>query len=141
MTKSADQEHASPPSSLPAYVFRGPAYVAIRTRTNDQPRYVDTRLKVWTWYDGGVALKIDWAELAFAPGLNEIAKGFMAYVLERYAPQTAFMFARSLVYLSSTNLARHFPWDHQNLIAKLEGAVAGAECNTVIELKLEHHAA
>ncbi len=25
MTKSADQEHASPPSSLPAYVFRGPA--------------------------------------------------------------------------------------------------------------------
>lgn len=31
------------------------------------------------------------------------------------------MFVRSLVYLSSTNLARHFPWDHQNLIAQLEG--------------------
>ena len=121
MTKSADQEHASPPSSLPAYVFRGPAYVAIRTRTNDQPRYVDTRLKVWTWYDGGVALKIDWVELALAPDLTEIAKGFMAYSLEKYAPQTAFMFARFLVYLSSTNLARHFPWDQQNFIAKLEG--------------------
>ncbi|WP_252959140.1 site-specific recombinase [Pseudomonas simiae] len=121
MAKSAEQKQATPPSSLPAYVFRGPAYVAIRTRTNDQPRYVDTRLKVWTWYDGGVALKIDWAELALAPELNEIAKGFMAYALERYAPQTAFMFARFLVYLSSTNLARHFPWSHQDLIARLEG--------------------
>lgn len=120
MTKSADQEHASPPSSLPAYVFRGPAHVAIRTRTNDQPRYVDTRLKVWTWYDGGVALKIDWGELALAPELTEIAKGFMAYSLEKYAPQTAFMFARFLVYLSSTNLAQHFPWGQQNFIAKLE---------------------
>ncbi|RXU65613.1 site-specific recombinase [Pseudomonas protegens] len=121
MAKSADQKQATPPSSLPAYVFRGPAYVAIRTRTNDQPRYVDTRLKVWTWYDGGVALKIDWAKLALAPELNEIAKGFMAYALERYAPQTAFIFARFLVYLSSTNLARHFPWSHQDLIARLEG--------------------
>lgn len=120
MTKSADQEHASPPSSLPAYVFRGPAHVAIRTRTNDQPRYVDTRLKVWTWYDGGVALKIDWVELALAPELTEIAKGFMAYSLEKYAPQTASMFARFLVYLSSTNLAQHFPWGQQNFIAKLE---------------------
>ncbi|WP_460136063.1 tyrosine-type recombinase/integrase [Pseudomonas sp. S1_E04] len=120
MTKSADQEHASPPSSLPAYVFRGPAHVAIRTRTNDQPSYVDTRLKVWTWYDGGVALKIDWGELALAPELTEIAKGFMAYSLEKYAPQTAFMFARFLVYLSSTNLAQHFPWGQQNFIAKLE---------------------
>lgn len=113
MTKSADQEHASPSSSFPAYVFEGPAQVAIRTRTNDQPRYVDTRLPVWTWYDGGVALKI------LTPELNEIAKGFMAYVLEKYAPQTAFMLVRSLVYLSSTALARYFPWDYQNLIAEL----------------------
>ncbi|WP_223453816.1 tyrosine-type recombinase/integrase [Pseudomonas sp. GL-RE-19] len=121
MTKSSDQEHASPSSSLPAYVFEGPAQVAIRTRTNDQPRYVDTRLNVWTWYDGGVALKIDWAELGLTPEFNEIAKGFMAYALEKYAPQTAFMFVRSLVYLSSTNLARRFPWDHHDLIAQLEG--------------------
>ncbi|MEX5669687.1 site-specific recombinase, partial [Pseudomonas neuropathica] len=82
VTKSADQEHASPSSSLPAYVFEGPAQVAIRTRTNDQPRYVDTRLNVWTWYDGGVTLKIDWAELDLTPEFNEIAKGFMAYALE-----------------------------------------------------------
>ncbi|BBH46097.1 hypothetical protein KU43P_25740 [Pseudomonas sp. KU43P] len=63
MRRSADHEQASPSSSLSAYVFEGPALVAIRTRTNDPPRYVDTRLKVWTWYDGGVALKIDWVEL------------------------------------------------------------------------------
>ena len=91
MTKSADQEHASPSSSFPANVFEGPAQVAIRTRTNDQPRYVDTRLKVWTWYDGGVALKIDWVKLALAPELTEIAKGFMTFSLEKYAPQTACM--------------------------------------------------
>lgn len=119
MTKSADQEHA-PPSSSPAYVFEGPAHVAIRTRTNDQPRYVDTRLKVWTWYDGGVALKIDWVKLALAPELTEIAKGFMTFSLEKYAPQTAFMFARFLVYLSSTKLARNFPWGHESFIVELE---------------------
>ncbi|MBH3404681.1 site-specific recombinase [Pseudomonas glycinae] len=121
MSKSAGRGHPSPASSLAAYVFQGPAQVAIRTRTNDQPRYVDTRLNVWTWYDGGVALKIDWAELDLTPEFNEIAKGFMAYALEKYAPQTAFMFVRSLVYLSGTNLARHFPWGHQNLIAHLDG--------------------
>jgi len=31
------------------------------------------------------------------------------------------MFVRSLVYLSSTALARYFPWDYQNLIAELNG--------------------
>jgi len=121
VTKSTDHKHASPSSSLPAYVFGGPAQVAIRTRTNDQPRYVDTRLIVWAWYDGGVELKIDWAELDLTPEFNEIAQGFIAYALEKYAPQTAFMFARSLVYLSSTNLARYFPWDRQDLTSQLEG--------------------
>ncbi|WP_213881382.1 tyrosine-type recombinase/integrase [Pseudomonas sp. dw_358] len=120
MTKSADQEHASPSSSFPAYVFEGPALVAIRTRTNDQPRYVDTRMTVWTWYDGGVALKIDWAALDLTPEFNEIAKGFMAFALEKYAPQTAFMFVRSLVYLSRTALGRHFPWNYNNLITELD---------------------
>ncbi len=74
MTKSADQEQASPSSSFPAYVFEGPAQVAIRTRTNDQPRYVDTRLSVWTWYDGGKAMKIDWAALHLNPQLMHIAE-------------------------------------------------------------------
>ncbi|WP_412459822.1 hypothetical protein ACK2SD_12290 [Pseudomonas sp. SC11] len=57
---------------------------------------------------------------SLAAELTEIAKGFMAYSLEKYAPQTAFMFARFLVYLSSTNLAQIFPWGQQNFIAKLE---------------------
>ena len=78
MAKSADQKQATPPSSLPAYVFRGPDYVAIRTRTNDQPSYVDTRQKVWTWYDGGIALKIDWSAIQLNSELIEIGKGFMA---------------------------------------------------------------
>ena len=90
MTKSADQEQASPSSSFPVYVFEGPAQVAIRTRTNDQPRYVDTRLSVWTWYDGGTAMKIDWAALHLNPNLMQIAKAFVAYALEKYAPVTAF---------------------------------------------------
>lgn len=120
MTKSADQEHASPPSSLPAYVFRGPAYVAIRTRTNDQPRYVDTQLKVWTWYDGGLAMKIDWTAIQLNSELIEIGKGFMAYALEKYAPRTAAMFADTLRFLSGTNLAAGLPWATHQLVTALE---------------------
>ncbi|WP_236264562.1 MULTISPECIES: hypothetical protein [Pseudomonas] len=90
MTISVDQEHASPSSSLPAYVFKGPAQVAIRTRTNDQPKYVDTRLPAWTWYDGGLAMTIDWAALHLNPDIMQIAKAFVAYALEKYAPVTAF---------------------------------------------------
>ncbi|MFZ3282931.1 hypothetical protein [Pseudomonas sp.] len=105
MTESADQEHASPSSTFPAYVFQGPAQVAIRTRTNDQPKYVDTRLSAWTWYDGGIAMTIDWAALQLNSELIEIGKGFMAYALEKYAPRTVVMFADSLRFLSSTNLA------------------------------------
>ncbi|NNB27872.1 hypothetical protein HBN88_24245 [Pseudomonas fragi] len=36
------------------------------------------------------------------------------------------------------NNKKHYSW---RLITTLNKAVAGAECNTVIELKLEHHAA
>ena len=120
MTKSTDQEHASPPSSLPAYVFRGPAHVAIRTRTNDQPKYVDTQLKVWTWYDGGIALKIDWSAIQLNSELIEIGKGFMAYALEKYAPRTAVMFADTLRFLPGTNLAAGLPWATHQLITALE---------------------
>jgi hypothetical protein len=45
---------------------------------------------VWRWYDGGVVLKINWVALDLTPEFNEIAKSFMAYALEKYAPQTAF---------------------------------------------------
>jgi len=119
VTKSAGQEHASPSSSLPAYVFRSPAYVAIRTRTNDQPRYVDTQLKVWTWYDGGIALKIDWSAIQLNSELIEIGKGFMAYALEKYAPRTAAMFADTLRFLPGTNLAAGLPWATDQLITAL----------------------
>ncbi|MEB0048784.1 MULTISPECIES: tyrosine-type recombinase/integrase [unclassified Pseudomonas] len=120
MTKSADQEHASPSSSFQTYAFEGPAQVAIRTRTTDQPRYVDTRMPVWTWYDGGLAMKIDWAALQLNSELIEIGKGFMAYALEKYAPRTAVMFADTLRFLSSTNLATGLPWDTHQLVTALE---------------------
>ncbi|MEB0039339.1 hypothetical protein [Pseudomonas sp. MH10] len=128
MTKSADQEHASPSSSFPAYVFHGPSQVAIRTRTSDQPRYVDTRSNVWTWYDGGRAMKIDWIALQLSSELIEIGKGFIAYALEKYAPRTAFMFANSLRFLSSTVLADGLPWDlHKLTIALEEFKKSGAD--------------
>lgn len=95
MTKSVGQDHASPSSSFAGYLFQGPAQVAIRTRTNDQPRYVNTRLKVWTWYDGGLAMKIDWAALQLHSEL-----------IERF--------------LSNKNLATGLPWDTHQLVTALE---------------------
>lgn len=120
MTKSADPERASPSPSFPAYVFEGPAQVAIRTRTNDQPKYVDTSLPVWTWYDGGLAITIDWAALQFSSELMAITKSFMAYVLEKYAPRTAQMFANFLQALSRTMLANSLHWDKSHLLIVLE---------------------
>lgn len=116
MAKSADQKKATPPSSLPAYVFRGPAYVAIRTRTNDQPRYVDTRLKVWTWYDGGIAMEIDWTAIHLHPNLMQIAKAFVAYALEKYAPVTAFKASGVFGRLADSDLSAKFPWTLQEVI-------------------------
>lgn len=117
MTKSADQEHASPPSSLPAYVFRGPAYVTIRTRTNDQPKYVDTRLNVWTWYDGGTAMNIDWSGLKLSSEFVEIAKAFMAHMLEKYSPSTAYRAARMLHRVSESDISLKFPWAADEIIS------------------------
>lgn len=119
MTKSADQEHASPSSSFPAYVFEGPALVAIRTRTNDQPRYVDTRLNVWTWYDGGAAMKIDWAALNLSPNLLQIAKAFVAYALEKYAPVTAFKASGVFGRLAESDISAKFPWARQEVVATI----------------------
>lgn len=119
MTKSADHEQASPSSSLPAYVFEGPAQVAIRTRTNDQPRYVDTRLSVWTWYDGGKAMKIDWAALHLNPNLMQIAKAFVAYALEKYAPVTAFKASGVFGRLSESDISAKFPWTRQEVITTI----------------------
>lgn len=119
MTKSADQEHASPPSSLPAYVFSGPAHVAIRTRTNDQPRYVDTRLSVWTWYDGGTAMKIAWDALHLNPDLMQIAKAFVAYALEKYAPITAFKASGVFGRLAESDISAKFPWTRQEVVTTI----------------------
>lgn len=119
MTKSADQEHASPSSSFPAYVFEGPAQVAIRTRTDDQPRYVDTRMSVWTWYDGGKAMKIDWAALHLNPQLMQIAKAFVAYALEKYAPVTAFKASGVFGRLAESEISAKFPWARQELVTTI----------------------
>ena len=119
MTKSADQEHASPSSSFSAYVFEGPAQVAIRTRTNDQPRYVDTRLSVWTWYDGGTAMKIDWTALHLNPNLMQIAKAFLAYALEKYAPVTAFKASGVFLRLSESVISAKFPWTRQEVVTTI----------------------
>lgn len=119
MAKSADQKQATPPSSLPAYVFRGPAYVAIRTRTNDQPRYVDTRLSVWRWYDGGTAMKIDWDALHLNPDLMQIAKAFVAYALEKYAPITAFKASGVLGRLAESDISAKFPWTRQEVVTTI----------------------
>lgn len=120
MTESVGQGHTPLTSPSTPYVFQGPARIAIRTRTNDQPRYVDTRLGVWTWHDGGRAMKVDWSALKLKPELTEMAKGFIAYALERYAPQTALMFADSFRTLSNSALARSFPWTIDDLTISLE---------------------
>jgi site-specific recombinase XerD len=77
-------------------------------------------LGVWTWYDGGLAMKIDWAVLRFNSELMAISKSFMAYALEKYAPRTALLFANSLRALSNTKLASGLPWDKTILITVLE---------------------
>lgn len=119
MTKSVDQEHALPSSSFPAYVFEGPAQVAIRTRTDDQPRYVDTRLNVWVWYDGGKAMKIDWDALHLNPHLIQIAKAFVAYALEKYAPVTAFKASGVFERLAESDISAKFPWARQEVVTTI----------------------
>lgn len=116
MTESADNEQASPSSSPPAYEFKGSAHVAIRTRTNDQPRFVDTRLNVWTWYDGGKAMKIDWDALHLNPELVQIAKAFVAYALEKYAPITAFKASGVFGRLAESDISDKFPWTRLEVV-------------------------
>nr|WP_279309858.1 tyrosine-type recombinase/integrase [Pseudomonas koreensis] len=49
-----------------------------------------------------------------------ISKSFMAYVLEKYAPRTAQMFANSLQALSKTKIANSLLWDKSLLLIILE---------------------
>lgn len=117
MTKSIDHDYASPTCPLVAYVFQGPARVAIRTRTNDQPRYVDTRPSVWIWYDGGTAMKIDWTGLKLNTEFIEIAKAFMVHMLEKYSPSTAYRAARMLHRVSESDISLKFPWAAHEIIS------------------------
>ncbi|HHM5699168.1 tyrosine-type recombinase/integrase [Pseudomonas aeruginosa] len=116
MTESVDQDCASLASPSTAYVFQGPARIAIRTRTNDQPRYVDTRSSVWTWYDGGTAMSVNWSKLKLNPQFLEIAKAFMVYALEKYAPVTAFKISGVLSRLTESAIALNFPWTQQEVV-------------------------
>ncbi|WP_176776511.1 tyrosine-type recombinase/integrase [Pseudomonas sp. NFACC32-1] len=118
MDESAGKNIA--PSSLSdAYKFQGPPRIAIRTRTDDQPRYVDTRSSVWTWYDGGIAMKVDWSALKLHPELMEISKAFMAYALEKYAPKTAFKASEVFGRLAESDISLKFPWTQQDLISTI----------------------
>lgn len=116
MNESVGQDHVSPASSPAVYVFQGPARIAIRTRTNDQPRYVDTRSSLWVWYDGGIPWTVNWSDLKLHPQLIEIAKGFMVHVLEKYSPSTAYRVSRLYQRISESDIAFVFPWQATEII-------------------------
>lgn len=118
MDQSANKDLA-PPSSSDTYKFQGPARIAIRTRTDDQPRYVDTSSSVWVWYDGGIAMKVDWSALKLHLEFIEISKAFMAYALEKYAPVTAFKASGVFNRLAESDIALKFPWAKQELITTI----------------------
>ncbi|WP_176600632.1 tyrosine-type recombinase/integrase [Pseudomonas sp. OTU750018] len=114
MDQSADKDLAPPSSDT--YKFQGPTRIAIRTRTDDQPRYVDTSSSVWVWYDGGIAMKVDWSSLNLHLEFIEISKAFMAYALEKYAPVTAFKASGVFNRLAESDIALKFPWAKQEVI-------------------------
>lgn len=116
MNESVGQDHLPPASSKAVYVFQKPARIAIRTRTNDQPRYVDTRSSVWVWYEGGIPWTVNWAELKLHPQLMEIAKGFMVYALEKYSPSTAYRVSRLYQRISESDISFEFPWQLTEII-------------------------
>lgn len=119
MTTPANQDQVSPPSPSISYVFQGPPKIAIRTRTDDQPRYVDTRLSIWTWHDGGKAMSVNWSDLNLNPEFLEIAKSFLAHALEKYAPVTAFKITGVFHRLAESHIALKFPWTRQEVVETL----------------------
>lgn len=114
MATPANQDQVSPPSSA-AYEFKGPPRIAIRARTNDQPQYVDTRSDIWTWYDGGIAMSVNWSSLKLHSEFSGIAKAFMVYALEKYSPSTAYRASRMLQRIAETDLAITFPWSADDI--------------------------
>ncbi|WP_296288486.1 tyrosine-type recombinase/integrase [Pseudomonas sp.] len=116
MTTPANQDQVSPPSPSSAYVFQGPPRVAIRARTNDQPRYVNTQSTIWKWYDGGLPIEVNWEEINLNSSLLEIFKGFIAHSLEKYAPRTVEMFSRLIKRMSKSGILKDFPWEHNDVV-------------------------
>lgn len=116
MTTPTNQDQVSPPSPSAAYVFQGPPRIAIRTRTNDQPRYVNTQSTSWRWYDGGLTFAVNWEEIYLDPSLLEIFKGFIAHALEKYAPRTVEIFARLLKRMSDNGILNVFPWGSNEVL-------------------------
>ena len=116
MTTPTNRGQVPPPSPSTSYVFQGPPRIAIRTRTDDQPRYVDTSSNIWTWYDGGIAMSINWSELNLNPEFLEIAKSFVAHALEKYAPVTALKMTKVLHLLAQSQIALKFPWVQQEVV-------------------------
>lgn len=55
MTKSADQEHASPSSSFPAYVFEGPAQIASSIFNNSDVTQLGSSLSAYPAHRQSVA--------------------------------------------------------------------------------------
>jgi len=99
------------------YVFSGPEILIIRTRTNDQKKFVNTKNVVWRWEDGGVSFSFDWSENGQDSPSIEVAKGFLAYSLEKFAPMTAAGCGRMLRKLFRSTLAEAFPWSQSELLA------------------------
>ncbi|MFJ3681476.1 tyrosine-type recombinase/integrase [Pseudomonas sp. NPDC090208] len=62
-------------------------------------------------------MTIDWAEFHLNPELIQIAKAFVAYALEKYAPVTAFKASSVLSRLAESDISSKFPWTRQELVA------------------------
>ncbi|MBM9887972.1 tyrosine-type recombinase/integrase [Deefgea sp. CFH1-16] len=101
------------------YQFSGRQLVPIRTRTNDQPRYVDTRNDHWEWFDGGIKFSIDWTALNLSPGFIPIAKGYLSYSLEKNAPRTSVAIVQFLKRFSTLPLSKIFPWSENEILNQL----------------------
>lgn len=119
MTTPANQNQVSPPSST-TYEFNGPPRIAIRARTNDQPKYVDTRSDIWTWYDGGTAMSVNWSSLKLHPEFLGVAKAFMVHALETYSPSTAYRASRMLNRIAESDLGIIFPWSHEDIVSAFQ---------------------
>ena len=64
-------------------------------------------------------MKIDWTALHLNPNLMQIAKAFLAYALEKYAPVTAFKASGVFLRLSESVISAKFPWTRQEVVTTI----------------------